>query len=108
MFDMMGKVKDLQARVAEAKARLAQTTHTAEAGAGLVKVTVTGAKLVQKITIDQTIIKPEDAELLADLIVAATNKALNEIDVIAKAEIKKSTEGIIPNIPGLDLFNGLM
>ena len=37
--------------------------------------------------------------------ISVQNKALEEVDVLAKEELKKSTEGIIPNIPGLDLGN---
>jgi DNA-binding protein YbaB len=41
--------------------------------------------------------------MMQDLIVAAVNKALDEVDVKAKEELKKSTQGVLPNIPGLDL-----
>jgi len=55
--------------------------------------------------IDDDIIKPEDKDMLKDLIIAAINKAIDEVDVKAKEELRKSTEGILPNIPGLDLGN---
>ena len=42
---------------------------------------------------------------MQDLIVAATNKALEEAEARAKEELKKSTQGILPDIPGLDLNN---
>ncbi|MES2731602.1 MAG: YbaB/EbfC family nucleoid-associated protein [Bacteroidota bacterium] len=106
MFDMMnmlGKVKELQAKMKESQDKLEYLTETAESGAGLVKVTVNGKKQVIKLEIDPDIIKPTDRQVLQDLIVAATNKALNEIDAKIKEELKKSTQGILPNIPGLDL-----
>ena len=43
--------------------------------------------------------------MLKDLIVAATNKALEEIDIKVKEEMKKATEGMMPNIPGMDFGN---
>jgi DNA-binding protein YbaB len=46
--------------------------------------------------------KPSDREILQDLIVAATNKALEKVEVKAKEELQKSTEGLMPNIPGMD------
>jgi DNA-binding protein YbaB len=42
-----------------------------------------------------------------DLIVAAVNKAAEEAEVMAKEELRKSTEGLLPNIPGMDL-SGMM
>jgi len=43
--------------------------------------------------------------MVNDLIIAAANKALTDIEDKIKEEIKKSTEGLVPNIPGLDLSN---
>lgn len=47
----------------------------------------------------------EDKEMLQDLTVAAINIALEKADTSAKEEIKKQTEGIMPNIPGMDMGN---
>lgn len=106
MFDMMGmlgKIKDLQAKMKEAQENLVHIQASAEAGAGMVKATVNGKKQVVKIEIDPDVIKPDDKEMLQDLVVAAVNKALAEVDVKAKEELKKTTQGILPNIPGMDL-----
>jgi nucleoid-associated protein EbfC len=48
-------------------------------------------------------LKPEDKEMMLDLIVAATNKAIEEVEIKAAEHIKKATEGLMPNIPGFDL-----
>ena len=53
------------------------------------------------------LLKGDDKIILQDLIVAAVNKANEEAEVLAKEEIRKSTEGLLPNIPGLDL-SGMM
>lgn len=106
MFDMMnmlGKVKELQAKMKEAQENMGHLTQTAESGAGMVKVTVNGKKQVIKLEVDPDIIKVSDKEVMQDLIIAATNKALADIDEKIKEELKKSTQGILPNIPGLDL-----
>ncbi len=42
---------------------------------------------------------------MQDLIIAAINKALQEVEIEAKEAIKKSTADVMPNIPGLDLSN---
>ncbi len=106
MFDMMkmlGKINEVKAKMAEIQAKAEQMTHTAEAGAGMVKATVNGKKRLLKLEVDPTIAKAEDPQIMLDLIVAASNKALTEIDEQVKEEVKKATEGLIPNIPGLDL-----
>ena len=108
MFDMMhllGKMKEVQAKLKEAQENLANITETAEAGAGMVKATVNGKKQVIKLEIDNDIINVDDKEMMQDLIIAAINKALQDVEVLAREEIKKNTSGILPNIPGLDLSN---
>ena len=110
MFDMMkmlGKVKEVQAKVKEVQEGLVNLTATGEAGGGMVKTTVNGARQVVDIQIDEALFSPEDKDMLKDLVIAATNKALAEIEVIIKEEMKKTTEGMMPDIPGLDL-SGLM
>jgi hypothetical protein len=106
MFDMMnmfGKIKDVQAKIKEAKANLVNITVTSESGAGMVKATVNGNRQVIKLDIDPDLFKPEDKQMLQDLTVAAVNKALSDIEEKIKIEMKKSTDGVLPNIPGLDL-----
>ncbi len=103
MMKMMGKMKEVQAKVKEAQANLVNIKADGEAGAGMVKVRVNGLKQVESIDIDQDIIKPDDKEMIQDLTVAAVNKAMEEVEVLSKEEMKKNTEGLIPNIPGLDL-----
>lgn len=106
MFDfmgMMGKVKEAQAKIKEAQARLVHLSADGEAGAGMVKVLVNGERKVLKIELDETLLNPNDKEMLSDLVVAATNQALLAIDQKIKEEMKKATEGLIPTIPGMDL-----
>jgi len=108
MFDMnkmMEKVKEVQEKMKQAQEQLENITSTAEAGAGMVKATVNGKKKVIDVEIDPDVIKPEDREIMQDLIVAAVNKALEEVDAKAKEEMKKHTEGFLPNMPGFDFGN---
>lgn len=107
MMKMMGKMKEVQAKMKEAQENLVHVTATGESGAGMVKATVNGKKQLVKLDIDNEIINDSDKEMMQDLIIAAVNKAIEEAEVKAKEELKKSTEGVIPNIPGLDL-SGLM
>ena len=103
MMKMMGKMKEVQDKLKEAQEKLGDITVVGEAGAGMVKATANGKRQLVKLEIDKDLVKPEDFDMMADLIVAATNKALEKAEVVAKEEIRKSTEGVMPNIPGLDL-----
>jgi nucleoid-associated protein EbfC len=103
MMKMMGKMKEVQAKMKEAQDNLVRVHATGESGGGMVKATVNGKKQVISIDIDASILKMDDKVLVQDLVVAAVNKANEEVEVIAKDEIKKATEGLIPNIPGMDL-----
>ena len=107
MMKMMGKVKEMQTRLKEAQDNLEKITATGETGAGMVKATVNGKKKLLALEIDPTILSANDKILVQDLVVAAVNRALEEADVKAKEELKKSTDGILPNIPGMD-FSGMM
>ena len=103
MIKMMGKVKEMQARLKDAQDNLDKITATGEAGAGMVKATANGKKKLIGLEIDPSILNATDSILVQDLVVAAVNKALEEAEIKAKEELRKSTEGILPNIPGLDL-----
>jgi nucleoid-associated protein EbfC len=108
MFDMMnmlGKMKEVQAKMKEAQDKIRELRIEGEAGAGMVKVIVSGDKRIIKIDIDDSIIKPEDKGIIQDLVVAAVNNAMDNVEVVAKETIKDSTNGLLPNIPGLD-FGG--
>ncbi|MBN3521869.1 YbaB/EbfC family nucleoid-associated protein [Algoriphagus lutimaris] len=106
MFDimgMMGKIKEAQSKIKDAQAKLVHLTAEGESGAGLVKVTVNGNRKVLKIDIDESLLTPNDKEMLSDLVVAATNIAMDAIEIKIKAAMKSATDGVIPNIPGMDL-----
>lgn len=103
MMGMLGKVKDFQAKMKDAQDSLGAITQQAEAGAGLVKVLINGNKKLIKVEIDPDLIKVEDKEMLQDLVVAATNKAMDDIEEKIKDHLQSATKGMIPpGIPGLD------
>lgn len=105
MMKMMGQVKEMQAKMKEAQENLSFIQETGEAGAGMVKAVVNGKKEVLSIEIDPSLMTSDDKEMVQDLTVAAINNAMAKADISAKEEIKKSTEGIMPNIPGMDFGN---
>ena len=105
MMKMMGKVKEVQEKIKEAQETLADITETGESGAGMVTAVVNGKKEVISINVDPSIVNSEDKQLMQDLIVAAINMAITNVDEKAKEHLRKSTAGVMPNIPGMDFGN---
>lgn len=101
MADMFGKIMDMQRQMAEVQESLAAKTVTAEAGGGMVKVTANGVQRITAITIERDAVDPDDLELLEDLVIAGTNKALEEAAAMARQEMQSAAGGMLP--PGLDL-----
>lgn len=105
MMGMMGKVKDMQARMKEIKDNLVHLTAEGESGAGLVKALVNGNKQVIRIDIDPSLLKESNQIIIQDLIVATVNKAMQNVEEKTQLEFQQKTEGLLPNIPGMDLGN---
>lgn len=104
MFNMQGIMKQaqmMQKKMEETQEKLAQTEVVGESGAGMVKITMSGKSVVKKVEIDKSLIVPEDADMLEDLIVAACNDAQSKAEKMMNDGLKNVTGGI--NIPGLKL-----
>jgi nucleoid-associated protein EbfC len=100
-------MKEVQARIKQAQDNLGNLRASGESGGGMVKATVNGKRQLIALDIDPMLLKADDKIVVQDLIIAAVNKASEEADVLAKEEMKKSTEGLLPNIPGMD-FSSMM
>lgn len=94
--------KDVEANVKKAKEQLAQTEVQAEAGGGLVKVTMTGRYVVKRIQIDPELLK-DDADMIEDLIAAAINDAVRQVETVSEETMKgaNSSVGLPPGMAGL-------
>ena len=103
MANMFGKMREMQAKLKEAQDNLESITAEGESGGGMVKAVVNGKKKVISISLEDNLMTPHDKEIAQDLIVAAVNNALANVEAKSAEAIKKSTEGMMPNIPGLDL-----
>ena len=75
MAKIMKQAQEMQSRMSDVQNRLDAIEVTGESGAGLVKVTATAKGAVTRLTIDPSLFKPEEREVVEDLIVAAIQDA---------------------------------
>ena len=94
MNNLMKQAQRMQRQMEESQKELETKEVTGTAGGGAVKVTVSGKKEVTKVELDEEVVDPEDIEMLQDLVMAATNEALRQIDEISQAEMSKLTGGL--------------
>ena len=102
---MFGKMREMQSKLKEVQENLDHITAEGESGGGMVKAVVNGRKKIISVAIEETLMTPQDREMVQDLVVAAINIALQNVEAKSSEEIKKSTSGMMPNIPGFDLSN---
>ena len=92
----------MQTRMAEMQAKLEATEVEGQAGAGMVKVKLTGKGELRRIAIDPSLMTADDREVLEDLIVAAHADAKQKVEAMMAEEMQKATAGM--NLPaGLKL-----
>ena len=100
---MMKQAQELQGRMAEMQAEMEQTTCEGRAGGGMVVVTLNGKGEMAGVNIDTSLLKPEEGEILEDLIAAAHTDAKAKVDETMKEKMQSLTGGL-PLPPGLKLF----
>ncbi len=102
LADIMKQVSTMQARMGDMQKKLEGLSVTGQSGGGLVKVVMNGKSSVQSISIDPSLMKPDEREILEDLLVAALNDAKSKAEVLAAEEMKTLTGGL-PLPPGMTL-----
>lgn len=103
---LMKQAQGMQAKIAESKERLANLKCEGQAGGGMVSVTVAGTMKVVSCKVDPALFQSGDKEMLEDLIVAATNQAMEKLMELQSEEMSSVTGGM--NIPGLSEALGKM
>lgn len=99
MQAMLRQAQKMQADIEQKKAELDEKEYVVSSGGGMVEVTMTGSHQVKSIGINPEVIDPEDVEMLEDMLVAALNETIRQIDEEAERELDGVTGGL--NIPGL-------
>ncbi len=100
LMGMMKKAQELQSKMAEMQAELEDLEVEGLSGAGMVTVKLNGKGAMRGLTIDPSLIKPEEAEILEDLIVAAHNDAKQKVETAMQDKMKEITGGL-PLPPGM-------
>jgi DNA-binding YbaB/EbfC family protein len=106
MADFLGMMKQaaqLQSKMQELQSQLDAVTVEGTAGGGLVRVTLTAKGDLKAVHIDETLLKPEEREIVEDLIVAAHGEARRKAETLLQEKMKDLTGGLaLP--PGLNPF----
>ncbi len=102
LTNMMKQAQEMQSKMAEMQDRLGDIEVTGQAGGGMVSIVTTAKHEVRSLSIDPSLINPEEAEMLEDLVVAAINDARAK----AEARVQEETSQLMGGLklpPGVKL-----
>lgn len=102
LMAMMGKAKEMQAKLQTMQEEMANVEAVGQAGGGLVEVTLAGKFEMRALKIDPSLFKEDDVEILEDLILAAHNDAKAKIEALMQQKTQELTAGL-PLPPGMKL-----
>lgn len=98
---LMKQAQAMQDNMKKAQEEIAKLEIEGQAGAGMVKVVMTGRHDVKRVTIDPTLLG-EDKDMLEDLVAAAVNDAVRKVEAAAQEKMAGLTSGL-PMPPGFKL-----
>ncbi|MDY2960138.1 MAG: YbaB/EbfC family nucleoid-associated protein [Hornefia sp.] len=93
------QVQAMQREMEKMQAELEEKEVTATSGGGVVTAVINGKKELKSLTIDPDVVDADDVETLQDLVMAAVNEGIRQVEDMANDEYGKLTGGL--NIPGL-------
>ena len=99
MNAMLRQARKMQEDMTALQEELEGREYDISAGGGMVKIKITGSKLIKSIEIDPEIVDPDDIETLSDILVAGVNEAISTVEKTNSDEMGKITAGM--NMPGL-------
>jgi DNA-binding YbaB/EbfC family protein len=94
LLGLMGKAKEMQAKFKAMQDEIEQLEAAGQSGGGLVQVVLTGKFEMKSLKIDPSLLKPDEAEILEDLILAAHNDAKTKVETAVKDKTAELTAGL--------------
>lgn len=96
--NLMKQAQEMQGKMAALQEKLEAMEITGTSGGGMVQVVINGKGAMRGVTIDKSIVDPEDKDMLEDLIVAAYNDAKQKSEEVMREEMSQVTGGL--KLPG--------
>lgn len=103
LMKMMKQAQELQSRMQEMQEEMSAMEAEGQSGAGAVRVTLNGKGEMQGLKIDPTLMKPDEAEMVEDLVLAAFQDAKKKVEGLLANKMQEITGGL-PLPPGFKLF----
>ena len=94
MQKLVQQAQEMQKKVQQAQKQLEDKEISGSSGGGLINVTMTGKNDVKKITIDPSLINPDEKDVLEDLIIAALYDAKQKVEELSQKVMGEATEGM--------------
>lgn len=94
MNNLMKQAQKMQKQMEDATKELESKEYTATSGGGAVSVTVSGKKEIVSVKLSEEVVDPDDIEMLQDLIAAAANEALRQMEEASGNAMSKLTGGL--------------
>ncbi|HIU74253.1 MAG TPA: YbaB/EbfC family nucleoid-associated protein [Candidatus Pelethocola excrementipullorum] len=94
MNNLMKQAQKMQKQMEENQKALEEKEFTASAGGGAVEVTISGKKEITKVKLAEEVVDPDDIEMLEDLVMAAANEALRQVEEASSSMMSKMTGGL--------------
>lgn len=102
ILGMMGKARELQEKMQRVQDEIAALRIEGASGGGLIAVTLGGKGDLVALRIDPSLLRPEDREMLEDLIVAAHNDARAKLETATQTKMQAMAGSLgLPGLPGL-------
>ncbi|HLS67248.1 MAG TPA: YbaB/EbfC family nucleoid-associated protein [Pseudogracilibacillus sp.] len=99
MGNMMKQMQKMQKKMMKAQEELLAMEFEASVGGGMVTVIANGKREIIDVQINEEAVDPEDVEMLQDLIIAAMNDVMNQIETKTEETMGQFTKGL--NVPGM-------
>jgi DNA-binding YbaB/EbfC family protein len=98
---LLSQAMEMQSQLMEAQAQAAEAEITGTAGGGAVEITVTGSMQFLDVTIRPDAVDPDDVAMLEDLVLAALNDAVAQIDAMQRSSMGDIDLGALGDMTGL-------